>query len=183
MPQEDAQNLISPFLRHQIVPDGAWKAKEEALLNALTDVSEAENPLERVKALGRLGEHQRISIQHLPLAIDTLQNAVQEALKAGIPALVASNRIRLATALQYANRHEEACKEFQRAIQASSGPKAGVLLDYAHQHFGKCLAEMGQWDAALEHFTAALDIRNVKADQGLLASTREAIQTLEMRRP
>jgi len=56
------------------------------------------------------------------------------------------------------------------------------LLDYVLQHFGKCLVELGELDRAEAMFEEALQLRRQRGDEGLVASTRQAIDALERMR-
>jgi len=58
------------------------------------------------------------------------------------PRAVALARIRLATALQYAGRHDEALREFDRAERVVRGSRLRGLGDLVEQHRGKRLAEL-----------------------------------------
>jgi uncharacterized protein (DUF952 family) len=137
----------------------------------------------RAAALGRLGEHLRVSPVHLNEAIDLLQEAVRLAGAADRPGTVVANRIRLAIAFQYAERHEEAVRCHMEAIDAvrADGDLAG-LEDFAHQHLGKCLAEMGRIEEARACLMAALRLRRSRGVEELVTSTLTALERLEVTR-
>lgn len=90
-----------------------------------------------------------------------------------------SNLIRLGEALKYDGQHEKALKKFDKAIELCTSSNGSNLLDFAYQHKGKCLLELGQIDAALDYFQKALKIRLVKGDQSLIESTQKAINYME----
>lgn len=84
--------------------------------------------------------------------------------------------IRHATALQYTDRHLEACDILLSAI-AKSRPD-GPYLDFALQHYGKCLVEMGEIARARACLEEAYELRKRKGDQTLIASTQRALAGL-----
>ena len=86
-----------------------------------------------------------------------------------------SNLIRLGEALKYDGQHEQALKKFDEAIELCTPSNGSNLLDFAYQHKGKCLLELGQVSSALVYFQKALKIRLVKGDQSLIDSTQKAI--------
>ncbi|MFF2753710.1 tetratricopeptide repeat protein [Psychrobacillus sp. NPDC058041] len=86
-----------------------------------------------------------------------------------------SNLIRLGEALRYDGQHEQALNKFDEAIELCTPSNGSNLLDFAYQHKGKCLLELGQISLALVYFQAAMKIRLVKGDQSLIDSTQKAI--------
>ncbi|WNV91694.1 tetratricopeptide repeat protein [Umezawaea sp. Da 62-37] len=80
-------------------------------------------------------------------------------------------RLRRAHVLQWQGRFPEANAEFEACLA-----DAGDLLDYAHQHAGKCHYDQGRWDLALEHFHKALRLRTTP---DLVASTELAIDAAD----
>ncbi len=96
----------------------------------------------------------------------------------GDAALVASNRIRRATAIFYAGAYSDAERELRSVIASCSDTE---YLGYAWQHLGKCLAEQHEWDEAERCFETALSIRSIH-DAPLTGSSRQALVELRERR-
>lgn len=164
-----------PFLR-QYADDALTVA--EAIRDQQRDLGAALEAGDREAELairGPLGEAYR-SIGRLGEAVAHGEAALAAARELGKPKAVASNAIRLATAYQYANRHEEALPLFEEAVALTR--RLGVLTDFALQHQGKALAELGRLDEAAACFTEALAMRRARGDTGLIASTQEALDAL-----
>lgn len=147
----------------------------------LLTTEEAEDPATFVAAHGQIGEAYR-SLGQLEQARKHLEAAVAAAREHGLRKQLGTNLVRLATARQYANAHEEAMPLFEEALAVTA--TTGVAADFAHQHVGKCLAELGRWDEAIAHFEQALIMRQARGDMGLgssqgaalIASTEEALE-------
>lgn len=77
-------------------------------------------------------------------------------------------RLRLAHVFHWQGRFDEAHAEFARCAES------GELADFVHQHWGKCYFDEGRYAEALEHFRAALALRE-GGDPALIESTRVAI--------
>ncbi|MGE7625335.1 hypothetical protein ACQKMD_20715 [Viridibacillus sp. NPDC096237] len=75
--------------------------------------------------------------------------------------------------------YEDALKSFDTTIKALTPIDDCGLLDFALQHKGKCLMELGEWELSLSHFHEALSIRKSKAEPSLIYSTELAIQFLK----
>ena len=88
-----------------------------------------------------------------------------------------ANIIRLGEALKYDGQHELALKKFEQAINMCTlDLNYTTLLDFAYQHKGKCLLELGQPIMALDNFQQALLLRQVKGDSSLIESTQKAVK-------
>ncbi|MDB5096206.1 MAG: hypothetical protein JWM80_627 [Cyanobacteria bacterium RYN_339] len=122
--------------------------------------------------LGPLSEAYRLLAQLDP-AVACGEEALALAEKLGNQTALIANGIRLATALQYRNEQDRALPIFQLALERAR--VRGFMVDYALQHLGKCLVELGRKDDALESFQEALKLRAAKGDAELVASTEEAI--------
>lgn len=123
---------------------------------------------------GNIGNLYRI-LGNTQQAIDSLQTAVglcDENKKI-------SNVIRLGEALKYDGQPEQALNKFDEAIDLCTSSVSSVLLDFAYQHKGKCLLELGQMNLALDYFQKAMKIRIAKGDQSLIASTQKVIDFIE----
>ncbi|GEL78222.1 tetratricopeptide repeat protein [Tenuibacillus multivorans] len=85
--------------------------------------------------------------------------------------------IRLGEAYKYQDEHDKALKLFEKALLNCYEFEPGYL-DFAFQHKGKCLMEMGRISEAMEAFQGALAIRKDNGDQDLIDSTEKAIDYL-----
>lgn len=101
--------------------------------------------------------------------------AVKDAAAGGDSRREAAARVRLATALQYADRHGEAIAEFQCVLERSAEPGFAEYEHFAWQHLGKCLVEAGRTSQGVAAFHRALAIRVLIDDVGLVASSRRAL--------
>ena len=70
--------------------------------------------------------------------------------------------IRLGEALKYDEKHDEALEFFEKAFKKCKDNKLDTYLDFALQHKGKCLMEMGRLDEAEISFIKAFKLRNLK---------------------
>lgn len=145
---------------------------------ALHDAEDAGDREAALAAHGAMSDAFRM-LGQLDPAVRHGEEAVELARALDRPKSLAANLIRLATALQYRNQHDEAEPLFAegRALAA----KVGVLEDYALQHHGKSLAEQGKWAEAIACFERALALREAKGDAALIASTREALDEARAR--
>jgi tetratricopeptide (TPR) repeat protein len=168
--------LPEPFLRDTISDRETWQRERETLSSAL---AEARDEMERLRLLGRLGDHLRMSPEHVAEAISRLGQAISLAKHIGHPPALAGNLIRLATAEQYGGHHEQALDHFAQARDVIDAHALEGLRDFACQHMGKCLTEMGRWDEARAMFAAAASLRASRGAAGLLASSRQALAALE----
>lgn len=155
----------------------ALLAEEQANLAAAETVGD---DTARLALLGRVGERERI-LGRLDDATLHLQAALALAQEHGDRKREITNLIRLATALHYAEGHTEADALFRECLATIERTGEREREDFAHQHYGKCLAEMGQRDEAAAHFAHALALRRAKGDAGLIASTEAAIAALDVR--
>lgn len=164
------------FLRDHARDHAEWASLVRTLRK---HADAARQPLDRIRALGRLGDALRLSPRHGPEAIRILRRACAMAVRASHPGLIAANRIRLGIALQYDGRHRDAVKQFESAIELIDERCVRRLKDYALQHLGKCYAEMSEWKAAKACFQQALRVRRRRNDHELIASTEAALQALQ----
>jgi HTH-type transcriptional regulator, pleiotropic regulator of extracellular virulence genes len=162
---------MKPFLRQHFEDAPVRRAELHELLNNLQICTDE---TEEMRLSGRIGEHYRM-LGEYNAALIYLQNAVELVRKLGDSRQEIANLLRLATTLQYADRHAEALPLFRDALVKSRG---GSYEDFALQHMGKCLVELGQIEEARTCFEAALVIRQIKGDTELLASTHEALDAL-----
>lgn len=134
-------------------------------IDALTEVSITDKTF----LYGNIGNLYRIAGKQY-MAIESLQKAIRLGGNKQI-----NNVIRLGEALKYDGQHEKALIKFDEAIKLSTSHSSSALLDFAFQHKGKCLLEMGQLSSALDYFQKAMKIRMEKGDQSLIDSTQKAI--------
>lgn len=87
--------------------------------------------------------------------------------------------IRLGEAQKYSGKREGALELFNKAYTKAVHEGAAEYIDFALQHKGKCLLEMGQAENAMKCFSEALNIRLEKKEPSLIQSTRQAIQFSE----
>ena len=91
------------------------------------------------------------------------------------------NLIRIGTAQFYGGDHNIAETTLREALEAADTLGDEQLRGFAHQHLGKCLAEMERLDEARGQFMAALEIRERLESHDLTQSTRQAIAALDAR--
>ncbi|GAK02089.1 putative acetyltransferase [Geomicrobium sp. JCM 19037] len=111
-------------------------------------------------------------------AIDYLMFNVSEAMHDHDKHREAVARIRLGEAFKYAEQHKRALEQFEWALRHNERYK-----DFALQHQGKCLLELGRIEEAIICFETALSIRREKDDESLIASTEAAIRYVKDGQP
>ena len=87
--------------------------------------------------------------------------------------------IRLGEALKYDEKHDEALEFFEKAFIKCKENKLDTYLDFALQHKGKCLMEMGRLDEAEISFIKAFKLREFKGDTTLIDSTKKALELVK----
>lgn len=162
-----------PFLRQYAEKAVPVLTRLQEQLDELADAREANDEEATLPLLGEVGEGYRM-LGRLDLARAPLEEAVQLADQRGDARRGMVNRLRLATLMQYAGEHEAAIAMFDDGVARARS--LGLLVDFALQHRGKCLAELGRWEAAIADFEAALAGREKADDAALVASTREALE-------
>jgi tetratricopeptide (TPR) repeat protein len=115
------------------------------------------------------------AVQYLEKALDLARQ--EEDLQEELRAL-----IRLGEALKYDDRHEAALACFEQALAISSYKDLEHYRDYALQHMGKCLLELGEYEHALLRFEEALELRRKKNDPSLILATETAIVLTQITR-
>lgn len=138
----------------------------------------ADEPLERLRLQGRLGDLLRTCPQTTEEACTLLSTAVKLSRAEERPKLLVANLTRLATAHQYANRHEIAAPLFEEALELADDHGLSLMKSFAHQHYGKALVESGQLVAARQHLLEAGSLREAAGDPDLIASTKAALDGL-----
>lgn len=167
--------MNKPFLREPTGDAAALAAQYQHAENQY-QASQGETRLRWLGELGTLARYQG----HLHLAQQHFQAAIELALEQQLPQFVVANRIRLGVAQQYADQHPAAEQNFRQALQESEDwPQAMVYKDFALQHLGKLLAELGMLAEAELCLLGALKLREQKRDTELIASSRHALQALQ----
>ena len=85
--------------------------------------------------------------------------------------------IRLGEAFKYKEERMRALELFNEAVKKCTKYNTSYL-DFALQHKGKCLMEIGNMDEAKECLQEALQLRKVNGEQSLIDSTQQALDFL-----
>jgi tetratricopeptide (TPR) repeat protein len=166
------------------VPDSPQDVEGE--INRLSTQLEASvpplPPQARIRVLGLLGHYCRL-LNRLDDAERHLQQALDLARPQGARTSVLVNSLRLAHVYQWQDRFDLAEPIFLDAIRQCEAPGSELAeyLDYAIQHYGKCLFEMARYREAEVCFAKALEIRRAKGDDELIASTQWALDVVRAR--
>src|SRR5699024_2679012 len=108
-------------------------------------------------------------------AIPYLRNCLEQAKVDGNANREVVSLIRLGEAYKYDDGHEKALLCFQQALEICDLQQVIDYVDFALQHKGKCLMELGRLTEAENCFLQALSIRETKGDQSLIESTEQAL--------
>ncbi|HLQ97532.1 MAG TPA: GrpB family protein [Candidatus Dormibacteraeota bacterium] len=144
-------------------------------------IGEAENLLlncegkDKVFLYGTLGNLYRINGQPKK-AIHCLTYCVDFAEAKGNPTNEIIFCIRLGEAFKYDNCHKKALDLFNKALKLCDTHRIDEYMDFAYQHKGKCLMELGMPIEAKQCFEQALILRTVKGNTSLIDSTKQAIE-------
>ncbi|CAM5198041.1 hypothetical protein UACE39S_04323 [Ureibacillus acetophenoni] len=113
-------------------------------------IAEAENLLkmtieeeDKYFLYGTIGNLYRIC-EEPQKAINNLNFCLKYALVDGNIKREVVTLIRLGEALKYNEKHYEALKYFDKALNKCKDNKINNYLDFAYQHIGKCLMELGR---------------------------------------
>ena len=112
-------------------------------------------------------------------ALNYLNFCLCLALEEGSKTREAVTLIRLGEALKYDEKHDVALKFFEKALKKCKDNKLDIYLDFALQHKGKCLMEMGRLDEAEISFIKAFKLREFKGDTTLIDSTKKALELVK----
>ena len=112
-------------------------------------------------------------------ALDYLNSCLCFALEEGDIKKETVTLIRLGEALKYDEKHDEALELFEEALKKCKDNKLDTYLDFALQHKGKCLMEMGRLDEAEISFIKAFKLREFKGDTTLIDSTKKALELVK----
>lgn len=78
-------------------------------------------------------------------------------------------------AYKYYGQHEPALECFEKALTMSHTKELHMYKDFALQHMGKCLLELGEYENAMDRFEEALELRQKKGNEDLILATETAI--------
>lgn len=151
------ENLLRDIIRKFELAIDSLTIKESAFIN------------DKIFLYGNLGNLYRV-LGKSHMAIEILQLAISLGKSKQI-----NNIIRLGEALKYNEQHEQALNKFDEAINLCISSNNSTFIDFAYQHKGKCLLELGQTTLALGYFQKAMQIRMEKGDPSLIESTQRAI--------
>ncbi|MGM8215425.1 tetratricopeptide repeat protein [Bacillaceae bacterium W0354] len=151
---------------------------KKIILELEDQFSQEINKDERYFLSGMLGNLYRV-YEKPEKAIDYLNISYQLAKEENIMSKKIVTLIRMGEAYKYKGEHVKALSLFNNALQKSYDYEPSYL-DFAYQHKGKCLMELGHLEEAMEVFQGALAIRKAKGDEQLIQSTNEAINYVKM---
>ena len=89
--------------------------------------------------------------------------------------------IRLGEAIKYNDNPMKALEIFNGVLEKCKANNNLLYLDFAIQHKGKCLLELGGFVEAEKCFKEALKLREFKGDVSLIESTRQALNFIKKR--
>lgn len=138
------------------------------------------NETQILRTLGYLTDACRVSGE-LDAAVAYGREAVEHARAAGNRNAEVANLIRLGEAHKYRDEHAIAEPLFREALALTSDSDAETLRDFALQHVGKCLLEMGRYDEAITHLEEALTLRQARRTESLIESTEQALALAQSR--
>lgn len=127
---------------------------------------------------GMIGNLYRI-IGESETAIFHLKQALEFAYKEGSMTKQVISLIRYGEARKYNGEPYQALHHFQEALESCKAYKVEAYVDFALQHQGKCLLELGNNQEALQCFLQALERRQLKGNPSLIQSTKQAIRFVE----
>ncbi|HYI15835.1 MAG TPA: tetratricopeptide repeat protein [Thermomicrobiales bacterium] len=132
------------------------------------------NETQILRTLGYLTDACRV-FGELDAAVAYGREAVERSLATANRNAEVANLIRLGEAHKYRDEHAIAEPLFRAALDLTTDGDAEVLRDFALQHLGKCLLEMGRYDEAITYLEQALALRQAKKNQPLIDSTEQAL--------
>lgn len=154
---------------------------EGAIAEAQLAVDEARRNGDRrseVRLLGYLGNAFRV-LGRGDEAIAALEESLRGAEALGDERARAIALIRLGEAQRCRDELKPAENTLRRALStARARSEAADLVDFALQHLGKCLLDLGRLDEAEAVLEEALVLRKAKGDDELIASTELALARL-----
>jgi tetratricopeptide (TPR) repeat protein len=170
----NAEGARPPFLR---LLSSDTEGDRLLLADAEARLAAASTDVERLRTLGDVAELYRL-LGDIPQATDASFRAIALARVLGDGGREAAHLVRLATALQFDDRHAEALEAFSEVLRRRDEPGFEPYEHFAEQHMGKCLAELGRVDEARQAFERALVTRRLSRNDGWIAATRAALDAL-----
>jgi tetratricopeptide (TPR) repeat protein len=143
----------------------------EAILKREPELSEAD----WFFLYGILGNLYRINGE-VDRAIHILTKALSHAKMDSDSQRIPAFQIRLGEAYKYAGEHHKALELFDDVLKDMD--KSNNYFDFALQHKGKCLLEMGEAETAKVCIEEALMIRKDKGDIKLIESTSQVLDSI-----
>jgi len=137
------------------------------------------SPRDQARLLGQAGVLCRMLLR-LDEAEEHCERAVAICREVKDARCEVAHSLRLAHVYQWQGRFGESDWLFlQMRGWCESDPNVADYLDFVYQHYGKSLFDQGRYAEAAEMFRRALEIREGKGDQELVASTTLALQTAQ----
>lgn len=127
---------------------------------------------------GVIGNYYRI-IGETQRALVYLLEALRYGERQKEPTKIIVNLIRIGEVHKYAGAHELAMEKFKATSKLSKKTEMRIYDDFILQHEGKCLLETGQLTEAKKRLRRALQIRVIKGDDALIASTKQVLTAIE----
>jgi len=87
--------------------------------------------------------------------------------------------IRLGEAIKYNGNPMEALEIFNEVLDKCKANDNLFYVDFAMQHKGKCLLELGEIAEAEKYFKETLKLRELKGDLSLIESTQQALNFIK----
>ena len=145
-------------------------------VNFLKEELQQTSGSKQARIMSKLGVSQRI-IGDLASSKETLELAVDLSKESRANFIA---KLRLAQTIQFGGDYRQAEVIYQDLILlANSKTELAGLVDFVHQHLGKCFFEQSEFKKALYHFRKALEMRETKGALDLINSTKLAITITE----
>lgn len=167
---------MNPFLRdlrpHDPVLTSQFEHAYQHFIEQLPS-----DPVEYMRVLGHLGSLARV-LSRFDEAIIYLEQALQLARNLQRPEAEVVYLIRLGTAFHHSEQWEKAEAYFQEALPLTQQPTTHPWQDFVYQHLGKLRVEQGRYPEARRCIQIALQLRQIKGEPDLLASTLAVVTAL-----
>ncbi len=146
-------------------------------IEILSEYLESDDIELKVRVLGQIGSYSR-RVKHLAEAKIVFTQAIQLAKENNLSQnYILANSLRLAHTFHWMEDFTSATQIFEDVISiCKENNDYHHFLDFAYQHFGKCLFDQSKFDLALKYFNNALELRKEKNDPTLIESTQTAIR-------
>lgn len=167
---------MKPFLRNLSGNPTLWESRYAEARARLPQADDRE----RLGLLAELGTLARY-LGDAPASISYCETGLALTRALADRTREAASLVRLGGALHHSDDptalpRAESC--FRQVIECDD-PAFLAYRDFAWQHLGKLLAEQDDFVAARHCFEQALTLRLIKQDSELMASTRQALDTLD----